>query len=117
MRIYLFRNVLVLIESDWNLKTIETLQLLAAALVLIESDWNLKHSTRARAQGDTDVLIESDWNLKLITAAICSASLYRINRIRLEFKVLSLLHIHPCCMVLIESDWNLKLQTVQKFKN
>ena len=40
----------------------------------------------ANALKGDKVLIESDWNLKLITAAICSASLYRINRIRLEFK-------------------------------
>ena len=38
--------------------------------------------------GDRWVLIESDWNLKLINGSIAQTAAQRINRIRLEFKVL-----------------------------
>ena len=34
----------VLIESDWNLKSIVTLPPLLTGIVLIESDWNLKET-------------------------------------------------------------------------
>ena len=54
----------VLIESDWNLKSINCDGIPVNAFVLIESDWNLKH-----AMMDIDI------------AAIS------INRIRLEFEV------------------------------
>ena len=36
------RYSLVLIESDWNLKTPWEIEVLREAAVLIESDWNLK---------------------------------------------------------------------------
>ena len=32
----------VLIESDWNLKRIDSSSILKSSSVLIESDWNLK---------------------------------------------------------------------------
>ena len=55
------------------------------------------------------VLIESDWNLK-ITLQLKIIDLHqRINRIRLEFKVVSsLFNVVRLSLVLIESDWNLK---------
>ena len=36
----------VLIESDWNLKTVKPLDMLIVTVVLIESDWNLKENWR-----------------------------------------------------------------------
>ena len=37
-------KVSVLIESDWNLKNIQTVQAQCVYEVLIESDWNLKQN-------------------------------------------------------------------------
>ena len=34
-------------------------------IVLIESDWNLKAETQAQTSIAIEVLIESDWNLKV----------------------------------------------------
>ena len=34
---------IVLIESDWNLKSVSAIAVSETASVLIESDWNLKH--------------------------------------------------------------------------
>ena len=60
----------VLIESDWNLKSICPEPVPDIIPVLIESDWNLKViCTGSQSQG-TGVLIESDWNLKLIKSYI-----------------------------------------------
>ena len=98
----------VLIESDWNLKSIAVHLPFSVSAVLIESDWNLKPSPhvpllllpvsinriRLEFKAECDhvvvfqnfVLIESDWNLK-------HAYTYQ----------------HTCSLaVLIESDWNLK---------
>ena len=65
---------------------------------------------------EEQVLIESDWNLKVIETEEPPVVVASINRIRLEFKVITgnhakLLHgrINRSGQVLIESDWNLKL--------
>ena len=99
---------IVLIESDWNLKSL-SYWLLAisnsginrirlefkgncltmsprSSFVLIESDWNLKHNLTPEQKKIFDVLIESDWNLKKISLTVFLAA----------------------DSVLIESDWNLK---------
>ena len=77
----------VLIESDWNLKIISASTMETRHSVLIESDWNLKKTSYRRHYRDCKVLIESDWNLKFFVGfpIFCSAG---INRIRLEFKEL-----------------------------
>ena len=55
------------------------------------------------------VLIESDWNLKSIFDCCIRSFCRRINRIRLEFKVMYLPYNSiRLLLVLIESDWNLK---------
>ena len=81
---------LVLIESDWNLKSNDRdpyqhtswsinrirLEFKATgepfsgnnASVLIESDWNLKLEYRLNIAASIAVLIESDWNLKFFHA-------------------------------------------------
>ena len=62
-RIYYHRHI-VLIESDWNLKS-KTIPLCTfSRYVLIESDWNLKLSQFYMNMNRSVVLIESDWNLK-----------------------------------------------------
>ena len=58
--------VLVLIESDWNLKIILLIKYLSPFKVLIESDWNLKLHGKAAFCETGTVLIESDWNLKIV---------------------------------------------------
>ena len=98
----------VLIESDWNLKEFFEPSFMRSDAVLIESDWNLKYSSACFAGYGTAVLIESDWNLKqLLTLGLSSVS-FRINRIRLEFKVQHDVAGLERRSVLIESDWNLK---------
>ena len=54
----------VLIESDWNLKYVWTIEIDLHSTVLIESDWNLKEIALTIAEMSQEVLIESDWNLK-----------------------------------------------------
>ena len=39
--------VQVLIESDWNLKSVVTDGMVPVSVVLIESDWNLKFTVRS----------------------------------------------------------------------
>ena len=57
--------MIVLIESDWNLKNkIKVKLIVEVEAVLIESDWNLKILESCRFLGGKIVLIESDWNLK-----------------------------------------------------
>ena len=81
-----FSSSSVLIESDWNLKSMSPAAYLAWIMVLIESDWNLKPIATLSNAVFQRVLIESDWNLK-------SVPHFSID----WFK-----------KVLIESDWNLK---------
>ena len=54
----------VLIESDWNLKTTTKKSYKVGDIVLIESDWNLKLPRQLLLFSNYPVLIESDWNLK-----------------------------------------------------
>ena len=61
----------------------------AIAGVLIESDWNLKIIASIKACAVVFVLIESDWNLKLFIGGDSDDGKHGINRIRLEFKVVS----------------------------
>ena len=76
----------VLIESDWNLKTIYNKHMFVIYSVLIESDWNLKDDKNYVKNYATTVLIESDWNLKFAQLNKDMGEDIRINRIRLEFK-------------------------------
>ena len=76
----------VLIESDWNLKVIDSLKQLTRYSVLIESDWNLKRHNDDKLIHGRNVLIESDWNLKYVMYRQQDIIRYSINRIRLEFK-------------------------------
>ena len=57
-------TIFVLIESDWNLKYVWTIEIDLHSTVLIESDWNLKEIALTIAEMSQEVLIESDWNLK-----------------------------------------------------
>ena len=79
--------MMVLIESDWNLKPIPDKSASAIFCVLIESDWNLKRNAAGSGRWMVSVLIESDWNLKDMIVIIGVSGAIGINRIRLEFKV------------------------------
>ena len=57
--------------------------------VLIESDWNLKQMDGRPSWNYIKVLIESDWNLKCTCMDKCYTNAKSINRIRLEFKVVT----------------------------
>ena len=87
--------------------------------------------TVRRTDNRDNVLIESDWNLKNLAYFQMRYLLHRINRIRLEFKVILGIHLFSLyfcinrirlefkdpkqytvgnrLVVLIESDWNLKI--------
>ena len=67
--------------------------------VLIESDWNLKGTLQVIRKLRNTVLIESDWNLKFAYTCLVGCSVYRINRIRLEFKVDNHFKIRFCVMM------------------
>ena len=54
---------------------------------LIESDWNLKTFNTITARTAAFGLIESDWNLKEMGEQKPKCQIEGINRIRLEFKV------------------------------
>ena len=122
---------LVLIESDWNLKSHSTLYITVNPLCINRIRLEFKASKahilnksvkcinriRLEFKGDQgeilwtliEVLIESDWNLKSIIRAELTF-ITRINRIRLEFKGYSRNGIpRKRQPVLIESDWNLKM--------
>ena len=58
-------RIQVLIESDWNLKSLQKVHTGERYTVLIESDWNLKLALFDTFPIALDVLIESDWNLKV----------------------------------------------------
>ena len=101
-------RVIVLIESDWNLKEMSMYARMPAHCVLIESDWNLKNTARCRSERLQWVLIESDWNLKsnriyllLDRSFVLIESDWNLK----SFPCLTSDRIEP---VLIESDWNLK---------
>ena len=78
--------IIVLIESDWNLKISKSSTFAYFLFVLIESDWNLKHMKQRLQTSRKRVLIESDWNLKFTDKQIDALWKISINRIRLEFK-------------------------------
>ena len=82
-------TLIVLIESDWNLKPTRLCMLSSVPSVLIESDWNLKSFEIDFIKFSVFVLIESDWNLKEVHSCYLRISGNGINRIRLEFKVTS----------------------------
>ena len=86
-------GVSVLIESDWNLKYNIIYIIAVWNSVLIESDWNLKFIRLLLFCPPYNVLIESDWNLKLHVTDLANRNAICINRIRLEFKVDSVIRI------------------------
>ena len=61
-------------------------ELPAVFQVLIESDWNLKAVASVDGVHTRPVLIESDWNLKMACWLWGMMLRFSINRIRLEFK-------------------------------
>ena len=80
-------QILVLIESDWNLKEAAMEIPCSVPHVLIESDWNLKTFVGIMIPRFVSVLIESDWNLKIRSRRLPCHAIIGINRSRLEFKV------------------------------
>ncbi len=82
--------------------------------VLIESDWNLKSVASIPQMRHDSVLIESDWNLKEDKQGHQRADRQRTNRIRLEFKGNGRFDYLFNDVVLIESDWNLKQKEYRK---
>ena len=79
--------------------------------VLIESDWNLKVLDSSNEVRKIEGINRIRLEFKANVSAAPSAAIAGINRIRLEFKAcFSPLNCF-CTTVLIESDWNLKLIT------
>ena len=54
--------------------------------ILIESQWNLKSIQYLCDYYGADILIESQWNLKFFSFYAATSALYYINRITVEFK-------------------------------
>ena len=66
----LLNAILVLIESDWNLKSVDTpfIKICLHSINRIRLEFKGGYSGKCGRQGQ--VLIESDWNLKTATKAI-----------------------------------------------
>ena len=77
-------------------------------VVLIESDWNLKTYTEPSADDMTFCINRIRLEFKVFKSAFVWSRSFSINRIRLEFKVRSMFFSFSAYSVLIESDWNLK---------
>ena len=103
----LSQRTLVLIESDWNLKSSCTISLYSAILVLIESDWNLKDQAMTPCWSQSSIN-RIRLEFKVVIEFGLTLNLLGINRIRLEFKGHQVRQLHNVLGVLIESDWNLK---------
>ena len=109
------RTVLVLIESDWNLK--KKGDRITASLTFSINRIRLEFKAAPAvlsASANAVVLIESDWNLKTKDSQVYLAAI-GINRIRLEFKDITEVNEDETDgQVLIESDWNLKKNLLQQ---
>ena len=78
-------------------------------IILIESQWNLKPVETGKDSDKSDILIESQWNLKRYALTVLSAARLHINRITVEFKGTSdYMPAYNGVIILIESQWNLK---------
>ena len=83
-------------------------------LVLIESDWNLKGQRRTDSCGCRTGINRIRLEFKVIYNSYDIFSRQRINRIRLEFKGVQKSMKTRQVEVLIESDWNLKTMTAHR---
>ena len=101
----------VLIESDWNLKTVKFCKENHVEAVLIESDWNLKKKSKDPRQVPPRRINRIRLEFKVSIPARVTGMLSGINRIRLEFKAIRNTDSDFRFVVLIESDWNLKTIT------
>ena len=101
-------NHIVLIESDWNLKFHPNTEPVRSVPVLIESDWNLKNFWFLKSSDMIFRINRIRLEFKVVTHLKGVQGLVGINRIRLEFKVFDIEFIRYVLRVLIESDWNLK---------
>ena len=79
--------MLVLIESDWNLKEKYDAKCVLVCIVLIESDWNLKHEEGIAFSNFDDGINRIRLEFKEVLQDALLSVLSCINRIRLEFKV------------------------------
>ena len=78
--------MIVLIESDWNLKIAALEQRLTIESGINRIRLEFKAQKSAGAYSSGQVLIESDWNLKEHHGRMYLIQQSGINRIRLEFK-------------------------------
>ena len=100
--------LIVLIESDWNLKWKYQDANGNWHMVLIESDWNLKQEGENAIQMALRRINRIRLEFKVNVSRRILGMDHGINRIRLEFKVLRRFILMLDNFVLIESDWNLK---------
>ena len=81
------RRIQVLIESDWNLKSIICARSFSnSKLVLIESDWNLKRMIHTVSHRIASCINRIRLEFKARPGFLMRSRIPRINRIRLEFK-------------------------------
>ena len=125
----------ILIESQWNLNSLQSLQWRQwttyinritvefkwfmsscsgrEVYILIESQWNLNTYKTFPACLIRKILIESQWNLNVAGWKQEWLPVQNINRITVEFK-----YVFQClcgffCFILIESQWNLNIFTIR----
>ena len=78
--------MIILIESQWNLKFFVVCCSCVCNHILIESQWNLKTRIARQINEMGIILIESQWNLKLGCILDYLNIPSDINRITVEFK-------------------------------
>ena len=101
--------VLVLIESDWNLKYKDTASAFPTGKSINRIRLEFKGVQKSMKTRQVEVLIESDWNLKDISPD----SSPRLHGVLIEsywnLKLSILQKALNLIPVLIESDWNLRI--------
>ena len=98
----------VLIETYWNVNTLEDVIEQTGTTVLIETYWNVKELLLPVQVGGLLVLIETYWNVKTDPVVITGDIRAGINRNILECKAQRMIASHLYLSVLIETYWNVK---------
>ena len=70
----LFKMLVVLIETYWNVKEVDKILEPYAEKVLIETYWNVKSDEKLTFRQVIAVLIETYWNVKYAAAPVSSIS-------------------------------------------
>ena len=97
----------ILIETYWNVKTLEIEKIAPCNPILIETYWNVKFYVSRETLRQAHILIETYWNVKGLDCT-GTGSKKDINRNILECKVRITGGVTQTSYILIETYWNVK---------